>query len=134
MPLGEASAIRASFSIHESDGFMRNTRLGTTGGYGADDTNLTLRYMLQVSDKLKVDFKFSSVERNTITAIDSRQNNPIINTGYAMFSLTTPPDNDRDDIYHADYEPPFELNQDLLSLKLEYELGNGVLTLSLIHI
>jgi len=84
--------------------------------------------MSQVSDKLKVDFKFSSVERNTITAIDARQNNPIINTGYAMFGLTPPPHNDRDDIYHADYEPPFELNQDLLSLKLEYELGNGVLT------
>ena len=87
MPLGEASAIRASFSTHESDGFMKNTRLGTTG-YGADDTNLTLRYMSQVSDKLKVDFKFSSVERKTITAIDARQNNPIINTGYAMFGLT----------------------------------------------
>ena len=127
MPLGEASAIRASFSTHESDGFMNNTRLGTTG-YGADDTNLTLRYMSQASDKLKVDFKFSSVERNTITAIDARQDNAIINTGYALFGLTPPPHNDLDDIYHADYEAPFELNQDLLSLKLEYELGNGVLT------
>jgi iron complex outermembrane receptor protein len=127
MPLGDNSAIRASFATYESDGFMKNTRLGNTA-QGADDTNLTLRYLWQASDNLKADFKFSSLERNTSTAVDSRQNNPVINTGYMLFGITPLPDNDRDGVFHADYDPIFELKQDLLSMKLEYELDNGIFT------
>ena len=127
MPLSENSAIRASFASHESDGFMQNTRLGINS-MGSDDTNITLRYFSQISDKLSADFKFTSLEKSFPTGVDSRQNNGVINAGYAAFGIAPLPDNDRDLIHHADYEPTFDLENDLLSLKFEYELDNGVFT------
>lgn len=125
-PINDSLAYRLAGNWHDQNGWMENP--GGDDLNAATDWNARGKLLWQASDALSVLLTGSHVDRDTsCCAADATQTNAITDQ-LAARGLPIPKNDAFDWKNSVDVDSTFELNADMITAKLEYDLDWGVIT------
>ena len=125
-PLSDTVAYRLSANTHQRDGYFENS--GAADGNDADDWNFQGKLLWEPNDNLSLMLAASHVDRsNTCCTPDATQGDAV-QTELARQGLPQDKNDPRDYKIATNVDSEFELESDLLSLHIDYEMDWGTIT------
>jgi iron complex outermembrane receptor protein len=125
-PLSDTVAYRLSANVHQRDGYFENS--AAADGNDADDWNLQGKLLWEPSDRLSLMLAVSHVDRsNTCCTPDATQGDAV-QAELARQGLPQSKNEPRDYKIATNVDSEFELESDMLSLHIDYEMDWGTIT------
>jgi iron complex outermembrane receptor protein len=127
-PLSDNIAFRLAGNIHQRDGYYDNAGAGVDDLNDADDWNVQGKLLWEPNDRLSLLLSAFHVDRDTTccgadAVQDDTVNQELINQGFS------PDKNDPYDYDVAtDWEDGFDMESDLVSLHVDYDMDWGTIT------
>ena len=127
-PLGDTFAYRLSGNIDQRDGFYDNDGAGVDDLNDADDWNVQGKLLWEPNDRLSAMLSYAHVDRDTTCCGADAVQGDAVNQELVNQGLSPDKNDPYDYDVATDWEDGFEMDSDLASLHVEYELDWGSLT------
>ena len=125
-PLSDTVAWRLSGNIHQRDGYLDNS--GATDGNDADDWNVQGKLLWEPNDRLSLMLAGSHVDRNNSCCVPDAIQGDAVQAELARQGLPQDKNDSGDYKIATNVDSEFELESDMLSLHIDYDMDWGKIT------
>ncbi|MEH6588461.1 MAG: TonB-dependent receptor [Halioglobus sp.] len=125
-PLSDTVAYRLSGNIHQRDGYFENS--GAVDGNDADDWNLQGKLLWEPNDRLSLMLAGSHVDRDNSCCTPDATQGDAVQAELARQGLPQDKNDPEDYKIGTNVDSEFEMESDILSLHIDYDMDWGTLT------
>ena len=125
-PLSDTVAWRLSGNIHQRDGYLDNS--DATDGNDADDWNVQGKLLWEPNDRLSLMLAGSHVDRNNSCCVPDAIQGDAVQAELARQGLPQDKNDSGDYKIATNVDSEFELESDMLSLHIDYDMDWGTIT------